>query len=112
MNWNRVIFLSLLFGVFNLTLYAQFKYPAARKESFDTLIYQKKLRDDYSWLSRPENEKEMLGFAKAQGKFTEDILDSITGSELIRDVIQKLDDSYNPEEIVVRGVQGTLIYYL
>ena len=111
MNWNRVIFLYLLFGVFNQTLYAQFKYPAARKESFDTLIYQKKLSDDYSWMSRPENEKEMLGFAKSQGKFTEDILDSITGTELIREVLQKIDDSYNPEEIVVRGVQGTLIYY-
>ncbi len=111
MNCKRVIFLFLIFGVFDSTLYAQFKYPTARKESFDTLIYQKKLSDEYSWMSRPENEKEMLEFAKAQGKFTEDILDSITGTELIRDVLKKIDDSYNPEEIVVRGVQGTQLYY-
>ncbi|MEP6674083.1 MAG: prolyl oligopeptidase family serine peptidase [Ferruginibacter sp.] len=110
-NFNRIVFLFLFFGAFNSALHAQLKYPVARKEPFDTLIYQKKLSDDYSWMSRPENEKEMLAFAKTQGKFTEDILDSITGTELIQDVLKKIDDSYNPGEIFVRGVQGTLIYY-
>ncbi|HSW53843.1 MAG TPA: prolyl oligopeptidase family serine peptidase [Ignavibacteriaceae bacterium] len=108
---TKVILLFLIFGTYNSELYAQFEYPAARKESFDTLIYQSKLSDDYSWMSRPENEKEMLEFAKQQGEFTNQILDSITGTELISDVLKKLDESYNPEEIIVRGVQGTQIYY-
>ena len=111
MNCKRVILLFLLFGPFNTSLYGQFRYPAARQESFDTVIYQKKLSDDYSWMSRTANEKEMLQFANAQGKLTENILDSITGTELIRDVLKKMDDSYNPDEIVVRGVQGNQLYY-
>ncbi len=48
--------------------YAQLKYPAARKEAFDTVIYDRKLSDDYFWMSRKYNEKEVIAFSKQQGK--------------------------------------------
>ncbi len=61
--------------------FAQFNYPVARTESFDTTIYGKKISDPYFWMSRKANEKEMLDFSKAQSKITQTLLDSIHGTE-------------------------------
>lgn len=103
-----VISLSLITSI----TYAQkIEYPAARKEVFDTTIYGVKLSDPYSWMSRPENEKEMLGFARMQGKLTESILDSITGTEILNAVYEKIMMADNPDEISVWGTQGNRLYY-
>jgi len=53
--------------------YAQLKYPAARKEAFDTVIYGRKLTDDYFWMSRKYNEKEVTEFSRQQGKLAQNI---------------------------------------
>ena len=71
---------------------AQIKYPVARKEAFDTLIYNTKVSDEYFWMSRKINEKEMLDFSKQQGQLTKSILDSIPGMEAIE---KDLSDVYS-----------------
>jgi hypothetical protein len=63
--------------------YAQIKYPVARKEAFDTVIYGKKLSDDYYWMIRKSNEQEAKEFSRQQGMLTQRILDSIPGSSVI-----------------------------
>ncbi|MGZ8550518.1 MAG: prolyl oligopeptidase family serine peptidase [Chitinophagaceae bacterium] len=89
---------------------AQFKYPAARKEAFDTVIYGRKLSDDYFWMSRAYNEKEVIEFSRQQGKQAQTILDSIPGSTLIEkdwnEAIAALDD-----EIWNGKTVGEYIYY-
>ncbi len=114
-NSKYPIYLSLLllifFGSFDSELYAQFNFPVARKVPFDTLIYQTKLSDEYSWMSRPENEEEMLAFARLQGELTKSILDSITGTEIIEEVLENIEKSYSPDEITIKGVQDNLLYY-
>ncbi len=62
---------------------AQFKYPASRKEPFDTVIYGKKISDEYFWMSRKENAEEVKEFSTQQGGFAQTILDSIPGTEII-----------------------------
>lgn len=112
MNTRMIpLLLFLLLGTFDASVYAQFSYPVAAKVPFDTLIYQTKLSDEYAWMSRPENEKEMLAFARLQGELTKSILDSITGSETILEVMDSIEASYSPDEIVVKGAQGNLLYY-
>jgi prolyl oligopeptidase len=75
---------------------AQFKYPSARKEVFDTVIYGRKLSDDYFWMSRKYNEKEVAEFSRQQGKIAQTTLDSIPGSTIIEkelgEAIAVLDD--------------------
>lgn len=106
-----LLFLFLLLVTFDVSLYAQFNYPVARTVPFDTLIYQHKLSDEYAWMSRPENENEMLEFARKQGQLTESILDRITGTEIIMDVMKSIEESYSPDEISVKGVQGNQLYF-
>jgi hypothetical protein len=62
---------------------AQIKYPAARKEAFDTVIYGRKLTDDYFWMSRKYNEKEATEFSRQQGQLAQTTLDSVPGSAII-----------------------------
>jgi prolyl oligopeptidase len=85
-------------------------YPTTQKAPFDTIIYNTKLADDYAWLSLPENETQMLQWAKTQTNFTNTILDSIPGKEIISDLLVKLN-APNPDEIIVKGVHGGDIYY-
>ena len=68
---------------FALTSNAQFKYPAARREPFDTIIHGKKISDDFFWMSRNENAEEVQEFSRQQGGLTQAILDSIPGTEMI-----------------------------
>ncbi len=63
--------------------YAQFKYPAARKEAFDIVIYGKSVTDEYFWMSRKENAEEVKEFRREQGKLAQTILDSIPGTQMI-----------------------------
>lgn len=85
-------------------------YPKTRTEVFDTTIYNKKLSDNYAWLSRSENEVEMLAWAKNQGIFTNSVLDSINGNDIIESLLDKIY-SANQNDIIVRGTQGNEIYY-
>ncbi|MGZ8541545.1 MAG: prolyl oligopeptidase family serine peptidase [Chitinophagaceae bacterium] len=89
---------------------AQFKYPVARTEPFDTVIYGRKLTDDYFWMSRKYNEKEVTEFSRQQGKLAQTILDSIPGSDIIEkewnEAIAALDD-----EIWNGKTVGEYIYY-
>jgi len=59
--YNFSFLLLILFTLIN-TSSAQsvFSYPITRTEAFDTVIYNKKLCDNYAWISRSENEVEML----------------------------------------------------
>jgi len=89
---------------------AQFKYPAARKEASDTVIYGRKLSDDYFWMSYKFNEKEVTEFCRQQGKLAQSILDSIPGSDIIEEewneAFAVLDDEiWNGKTI------GEYIYY-
>ena len=63
--------------------HSQIKYPIPRKENFDTTIYNQKLVDPYFWMSRKENEEEMLAFSRAQTDLSRSMLDSIPGTETI-----------------------------
>ncbi|MEP6712224.1 MAG: hypothetical protein ABJA37_07410, partial [Ferruginibacter sp.] len=102
----------LLFFIFCVTgTYAQINYPFARQQNFDTVIYNQKLSDQYAWMSRPENETEMLAWAKAQGNFTDSLLDKISGDEKLYPIIEKLMQP-NDDEIIVKGIQGNNLYYL
>jgi len=92
------------------SLYAQFTYPFTKSELFDTTFYNQKLIDNYAWLSRPEREKEKLLWAKTQGDFTNNLLDSITGNEKIESLFDKLY-APNPDEIIVKGVQMNDVYF-
>ena len=87
-----------------------FSYPITRTEAFDTVIYNKKLSDNYAWLSRSENEVEMLAWAKNQSTFTNNVLDSISGNDIIEDLLDKIY-SANQNDVIVRGTQGNDIYY-
>ena len=83
-NPCRLIVVWMLLSLCHTSLLAQFKYPIARKEKFDTTIYGKKISDEYFWMSRTANEKEMLDFSRQQGQLTQTILDSIPGTEAIQ----------------------------
>lgn len=89
---------------------AQFKYPVARTESFDTVIYGRKLTDDYFWMSRKYNEKEVMEFSRQQGKLAQTILDSIPGNATIEkewnEAFATLDD-----EIWNGKTVGEYFYY-
>jgi len=89
---------------------AQIKYPPARKEAFDTVIYGRKLTDDYFWMSRKKNEKEVTEFSRQQGKLAQSVLDSIPGSATIEkewnEAFATLDD-----EIWNGKTVGEYIYY-
>jgi hypothetical protein len=72
---------------------AQFKYPAARKEIFDTVIYGKKISDEYFWMSRKKNAEEVKKLSRQQSNLAQTILDSIPGTEMIKkDWEQAFDD--------------------
>jgi len=102
-----LLVLMLLYGE---TVFTQIKYPVARKEKFDTTIYDKKISDDYFWMSRAANEKEMLDFTKQQGQLTQGIFDSIPGMEAIEKDLGEVfaaaqDDVWNMR------TAGNQIYY-
>lgn len=113
-NNKRLPYLSLLITmtvVFSSFICnAQFKYPVARKEAFDSLMHGNKLTDDYFWMSRKDNEKEVTEFSRQQGKLTQTILDSIPGGAIIEkewnEAFATLDDElWNGETV------GKYIYY-
>ncbi|MCB9054230.1 MAG: prolyl oligopeptidase family serine peptidase [Chitinophagales bacterium] len=105
----RLYMLTLLICC-NLLVLAQFNYPVARTEPFDTLIYGKKISDPYFWMSRKANEKEMLDFSKAQVSLTKNILDSIPGAETL---LKEWDKAYASlqDELWNLKTVGTTIYY-
>ncbi len=49
---------------------AQFKYPAARKEIFDTVIYGKKISDEYFWMSRKKKCRRSKKIKQAAKQFS------------------------------------------
>ncbi|MCZ2458491.1 MAG: hypothetical protein LC128_02600 [Chitinophagales bacterium] len=79
---------SILFGIlisflFCIPAKSQFAYPTVRKVPFDTILFHQNISDEYYWMSRKENEAEMLEFSKKQGKLTQQVLDSVTGTEIL-----------------------------
>ncbi len=90
---------------------AQLKYPVAKKEAFDTIIYGKKLSDEYGWMSRPENDSAMKEYARQQGILTETILDSIPGTEIISALMKRISDGLGTEEIDFLGSHNDMLYY-
>lgn len=103
------LLLVLLFSG-GLPLQAQLKYPVARTEPFDTVIYEKKISDAYFWMSRKENEKEMLDYCKQQGQLTKSILDSIPGTALIENDLGEAYAALQDELWDLKSV-GNYIYY-
>jgi prolyl oligopeptidase len=100
--------ITILFNCFLLN--AQLKYPVARTEPFDTVIYGKKISDKYFWMSRKSNELEVREFSQQQGKLAQSILDSIQGNAAIEKeldiAIGALDDElWNGKPV------GGYIYY-
>jgi len=114
MSNKRTFFLHLPFliclTVVSSSSFAQLIYPVARTETFDTLIYGKKISDEYFWMSRKEHEKEMLDFSKQQGKLTQTILDSLPGTEIL---LREWDEAYATlqDEIWSLKTTGNAIYY-
>jgi len=113
-NINRLpyfsLFIAMPFLLSSFTANAQFEYPAAKKEAFDTVIYDRKLSDDYFWMSRNINKKEVTEFSMKQGEFAQSILDSIPGSDILEnewnEAFAALDDElWNGKTV------GEYIYY-
>lgn len=105
---QAVILLLFIFCV--IAVNAQLKYPVARTEPFDTVIYGKKISDPYFWMSRKANEKEMLDFSKAQANLTLSILDSIPGTEILMNEWEQAYASMQDELWSLKAV-GKSVYY-
>lgn len=107
---EKIIFIFfLLFEVVSITQ-AQVVYPTTPKVPYDTIIYSKNISDEFAWLSRPENEAQMLQWAKEQTNFTYNLLDGLPGTEILLSLLEKVNTP-NPDEIIVKGTQGNNIYY-
>ncbi|MBI1344629.1 MAG: prolyl oligopeptidase family serine peptidase [Terrimonas sp.] len=106
---TRMVFLVLA-ACISIASPGQFKYPFARTEPFDTVIYGKKIHDEYFWMSRPENHKEMLEFSKQQGMLTQTVLDSIPGTESISNDLNEAFDNLRDELWNLHAV-GQAYYY-
>ena len=104
------LYLLTLLNTVTLLCFAQFNYPVARTEVFDTLIYGKKINDSYFWMSRKVNEKEMLDFSKAEVQLTLSILDSIPGTKIL---LKEWDEAYTSlqDELWILKASGNSIYY-
>lgn len=110
MNTMKKIFRVLIIIVYTSNCFAQYNYPVARTEKFDTTIYGKKISDPYFWMSRKVNEKEMLDFAGAQGKLTQSLLDSIPGTEKL---VAAWDEAFSnlQDELWSMKTVGETMYY-
>ncbi len=107
---NKRLVLLLLFIFCIINTYAQIKYPIARTEPFDTVIYGKKISDSYFWMSRKANEKEMLAFSRAEGELTHSVLDSIPGTEILMNEWGQAYASMQDELWSLKAV-GKSVYY-
>lgn len=72
---------------------SEFYYPHARTEKFDTTIFDIQISDPFFWMSKKENEEEMTAFSREQGLFTRQVLDSISGNELLEATFNNLFNS-------------------
>ncbi len=110
MNTCFRFYMLTLLACYNLSVLAQFNYPVARTEDFDTLIYGKKISDPYFWMSRKNNEKEMLDFSKAEVTLTRTLLDSVPGTETLMSEWENAY-SYFQDELWNLKAVGKSIYY-
>lgn len=112
---KKIVFACLLWVSFIFTFYiksySQIKYPVAKKEPFDTVIYGKKITDEYGWMSLPQHDSAMKEYSKLQGILTNQILDSIPGGEIITALRKKIIDGLNPELMSFLGHQNDMLYY-
>jgi len=107
---------SILFGIlisflFCIPAKSQFAYPTVRKLPFDTILFHQKISDEYYWMSRKENETEMLEFSKKQGKLTQQVLDSVTGTEILGQQLYEVFGEIQPEIWSMKPAGGFLYYY-
>lgn len=94
----------------NQAMQGQIKYPDARKEPFDTVIFKQKISDEYYWMSRKNNETEMLAFSKKQGELTRHVLDSVPGTEWLQNQLGEVFDELQPEIWALKPAGGYLYY--
>ena len=88
-----------------------FNYPVARKESFDTTIFGVALHDDYRWMDRKQNEKELHEFSRAQGTLALQVLDTIPGTEILQNEVNNLFIEMQDEVWNMTQAGGNLYYY-
>ncbi len=101
----------LLLTLLSTQTWAQINYPTTRTESFDTLIYNKKISDPFFWMSRKANEQEMKSWVSAQGKLTQSILDSIPGGETLANEIDAAYLKMQDEIWDLTVIQNQFYYY-
>ncbi len=110
-----VIQLLLLVGCNPLTNedpgHNSFDYPAARKEPFDTTIFDITLSDDYFWMSRKENEKEMIDFSRQQGQLAQQVLDTLPGTGVLQGELGELFTGMQDEIWNLVPAGGYIYYY-
>lgn len=90
---------------------ASFDYPLARKEKFDTAIFDVPIADEYFWMSRKVNVKEVRDFSQKQGKFAQHLLDSIPGTDLLNEELGNLFASMQHEVWAMTTAAGYIYYY-
>src|SRR5690349_7790422 len=102
------LLLILLLSV--TTGFTQIQYRIARKVAFDTLIQGIKITDDYFWMSKSQNRKEVEDYCHQQTNLSLSVLDSIPGLDVLQ---TELDDVYASmaDEIWNLQISGEFIYY-
>lgn len=111
-KYLNVLLMVLMSAFYNISnAQSIFSYPSTRMQEFDTIIYNKKISDNYAWLSKIENEKEMYAWARNQGLYTNQILDSVSGDEILDSLLNKIYNNPNQKDIIVRGTQENKIFY-
>ncbi len=107
---NKIILLVLWIALTLTKIYSQFNYPVARKEAFDTIVFNIKISDNYFWMSRKEYEMEMRNFSRQQGNLALQVLDSITGIEALHKESDELFAAMQ-DDIWRMTTTGKNIYY-
>jgi prolyl oligopeptidase len=109
-NTMKNILSSLLILSISISGIAQIQYPITRTEPFDTTIFNTKISDSYFWMERKANEAEMKKWVGAQGKLTQNILDSIPGSDVLSAEIEN-EYAKMQDEIWDLQVVNSQFYY-
>ena len=107
---KNIMLLWLAFG-FLPEASGQFKYPTARKEPFDTVIFNIPLSDAYFWMSRKAHEKEMQAFSRQQGQLAQQVLDSLPGMDVLQQETGELFTAMQDEVWSMTTTGGQLYYY-
>lgn len=108
---KKIMLFVLLFALLRIASFSQFSYPVARKEPFDTTIFNIKMSDDYFWMSRAENEREMQDFSRQQGQLAQQVLDRIPGMDVLQKETEELFTAMQDEVWRMTTAGGNIYYY-